>query len=66
VVEGSGKANGRGFWVLEFKVNRHQLRVWRPLRWSIVMIAIMFHIVGYSFGGLIINLGKDVIFSFVS
>jgi hypothetical protein len=45
VVECSGEANGLGFRVFKFKVNRHPLRVGRPVRRSIVKIAIMFHIV---------------------
>jgi hypothetical protein len=57
------QSNGRGFRVFEFKVHRHPLRVGLSVRRSIVMIVILFHIVGDSFGGLIINVEKSVIFN---
>ena len=43
VVECSGKTNGRGFRVFEFKANGHPLRIRRPARRNVVRVAIMFH-----------------------
>jgi len=66
VVECSGKANGCGFRVFEFKVNRHPLQIRWPGCWGVVVIAIVFHIVGDPFGGVTINVGKSIMFTLIT